>query len=172
LVIAGVRMARGYFAARGARVIACPETQHPEVVSVDRGEAALSALLGQPSMRLDECSRWPERSGCDQACLSQIEESPTGCLVATAIKGWYAGQRCVFCAQPFHEIHWHDHKPGFRGPEGNLLEWPDVEATKVFDIMESHKPVCWSCLMTEGFRKQFPERVIDAPSDSGARRAR
>jgi hypothetical protein len=29
--------------------------------------------LSQPHLRLSECSRWPERQGCGQECLSQIE---------------------------------------------------------------------------------------------------
>ena len=37
---------------------------------------AASALLGPPELRLTACSRWPEKAGCGQPCLSQIAASP------------------------------------------------------------------------------------------------
>jgi hypothetical protein len=34
---------------------------------------AASAWGGVPEVRLKECSRWPERGGCGQDCLIQVE---------------------------------------------------------------------------------------------------
>jgi hypothetical protein len=38
-------------------------------VDVAAGEAAVGAFLSQPTLRLEECSRWPERQDCRQPCL-------------------------------------------------------------------------------------------------------
>jgi hypothetical protein len=50
-----------YFTYRGKRLITCPETHKTEAVDVDATKAAIGALFGEPNLRLDFCSRWPER---------------------------------------------------------------------------------------------------------------
>jgi len=72
---------RAYFAYRGKRLITCPETQAPAAVDVAAGEAAVGAFLTEPTLRLRDCSRWPERQDCGQECLQQIEVDPENCLV-------------------------------------------------------------------------------------------
>ena len=52
---------RAYFKLSGKRLVTCPETHEFEAVDVAAGEAALGALLNEPTLRLTECSRWPER---------------------------------------------------------------------------------------------------------------
>ncbi len=61
---------RGY---RGKRTVTCPETREPATVEVDAARVAASAWGGVPDVRLKDCSRWPERAGCGQDCLSQVE---------------------------------------------------------------------------------------------------
>ena len=41
------------------------------MVNLDGRYAAETELDGRPAVRLRDCSRWPEREQCDQACLSQ-----------------------------------------------------------------------------------------------------
>ena len=60
---------------RGQRVITCPETKRPAGVVVDAAHAAATVFGKAPELRLSECSRWPERAGCGQECLSEIQES-------------------------------------------------------------------------------------------------
>src|SRR5208283_4619514 len=66
---------------RGKRVITCPETSQPAAVHVNALKAAREAVFGRASIRLDQCSRWPERAGCGQECLSEIKADPGKCLV-------------------------------------------------------------------------------------------
>ncbi len=54
------------------RTIICPETRRWAEVALDGARAAYSEMAGHPEYRLAECSRWPERQDCDQACASQI----------------------------------------------------------------------------------------------------
>jgi hypothetical protein len=90
----------------GSRLVSCPENQQQAVVSIDARQAALTEMDGRPNPRLCECSRWPERSACDQACLSaalQTEPYPPGRVkrrvkqiyhlpvLFAAFAAWYVG---------------------------------------------------------------------------------
>src|ERR1035437_6996177 len=72
---------RAYFNSRGKRLITCPETHKAEAVDVAAGEAAVGGFLSEPTLRLKECSRWPERQDCGRECPQQIEIDPVPCLV-------------------------------------------------------------------------------------------
>ena len=67
---------RAYFQYRGKHLITCPESHTCEAVDVNAKEAAVGAFLTEPTLRLKECSRWPERQDCGQDCLQQIEVDP------------------------------------------------------------------------------------------------
>lgn len=55
----------------GGRPVICPENHQSAVVSIDARQAASTVMDGSPALRLSECSRWPDRIQCNQACLSQ-----------------------------------------------------------------------------------------------------
>ena len=57
---------------RNPRTILCPETLESAEVTVDAEWAARTALQGHQEFRLTDCSCWPERQGCDQACAQQV----------------------------------------------------------------------------------------------------
>ena len=61
----------------GGRPVACPENKQPAVVNIDAQWAADAEMDGRSDLRLCDCSRWPGRSECDQACLQQaIQAEP------------------------------------------------------------------------------------------------
>jgi len=68
VVILPVVMQR-YRAARGKWIVECPETEAAADVTIDAKHAAFTAALGSSDIRVGACSRWPEHSGCDQACV-------------------------------------------------------------------------------------------------------
>jgi hypothetical protein len=55
----------------GGRPVACPETHQTAVVNFDARHAAATATEGVPDLCLSDCTLWPERSQCAQACLPQ-----------------------------------------------------------------------------------------------------
>jgi hypothetical protein len=59
----------------GSRLVACPENQRPAAVSIDARHAASTAMDGHPDLRLSDCTRWPEHSNCDRACLCQAVQA-------------------------------------------------------------------------------------------------
>jgi len=109
--------ARDYMRYRGKRLVTCPETHQAAAVHVDAGKAATTALIGKHEVRLDQCSRWPERRNCGQDCLSQVNADPAHCLVWNIVAEWYKGKSCAYCQKPFTEMHWHDRHPALLSPE-------------------------------------------------------
>jgi hypothetical protein len=61
----------------GGRLVECPENHKPAVVDIDVQHAAATVMDGSPDMRLRDCTRWPERARCNQACMPQaIQTEP------------------------------------------------------------------------------------------------
>jgi hypothetical protein len=162
---------RRYLALRAERMITCPETREAAVVRLD-ARRALTRPATASALRLSDCTRWPEKRDCDQACLSQIEASPDGCLVRHILTSWYKQQTCSFCGHGFDQIHWVDQKPALMNSDHGLVEWDDVRPEKIAEVMATHTAVCWKCAGVESFRRQHPELVIDRPWKRGEREAR
>jgi len=152
---------RAYFDYRGKRLITCPETHQAAAVDVAAGEAAMGAFLSEPTLRLKECSRWPERQNCGQECLQQIEIGPENCLVWNIVSQWYDGKNCAFCHKPIGSLHHLDHAPALLGPDSRTAEWREFRPEQLPDIFATHQPVCWNCHVTETFRRLHPELVTD-----------
>ena len=152
---------RAYFGYRGKRLITCPETHKTEAVDIAAGEAAVGAFLTDPTLRLKECSRWPERQDCGQECLKQIEVDPENCLVWNIVSKWYEEKKCVFCHKAFGELHHLDHAPALLGPEHNTVEWRELRPEQLPEVFSTYRPVCWNCHVAETFRRLHPELVVD-----------
>lgn len=150
---------------RGTRLIACPETNVEEAVELDRAAAVKGAIRWRDTLRLSDCTRWPERQGCGQECLAQIETSPHGCMVSEMLRGWYENRSCGICGTEFGEINWHTHKPGVMTDDHKLLHWRDVPARELHEVLEKSTPVCWDCLVVESFIQKNPEKVTFRPGD-------
>lgn len=172
IIIAAVAIALGmaawkwfktYRKYHGKMLITCPENHQPAGVVVDAKRAADTNLKGHQTLTLSDCTRWPERHDCDQACLSQIETSPENCMVRLILADWYHDKTCVLCGRPFDDIQWHDHKPALMTKDRVMVEWSAIPVDKLPKILETHQPICWNCLVAESFRNDHPELVTDRP---------
>jgi hypothetical protein len=47
----------------------CPETGGKAALFVNARRAALTAAVGQPQLRVIQCSLWPQRKDCAQHCV-------------------------------------------------------------------------------------------------------
>ena len=56
---------------RDPRAVECPETHRQVAVRFNALRAAVSGLRGNPSFRLADCTRWPERGDCGQECVPE-----------------------------------------------------------------------------------------------------
>jgi hypothetical protein len=154
---------RAYFNSRGKRLVTCPETHKPEAVDVAASEAALGVFFNEPTLRLRECSRWPERRDCGQECLQQIEVDPANCLVWNIVAKWYENKKCVFCQKPIGPLGHLDHAPALIGPDFQTREWKGISPEQLPEVFSTHQPVCWNCHVAESFRRLHPELVVDRP---------
>jgi len=164
VVVLGLgRFLRAFFHQRGQRLVACPETQQPAAVRVNAVRAALSSLRGRPQLRLDACSRWPEREGCGQECLAEIAAAPEGCMVRGMLVRWYEGKRCALCGSDVDAAHWYAHEPALLDANGQTLEWRQIPALDLEGVLETHRPVCWNCHIIESVIREHPDRVVFRP---------
>lgn len=162
------RALRAYLRYRGRGVVVCPETRRPVAVAVDAKHAALAAAEGSVELRLKNCSRWPERAGCGQECVRQIELAPENCMVRSMMAKWYEGKACVYCGRPFEGIGLMDHQPALLNLGGMTVEWGDVPPEELYDALTTHLPVCWNCHVAETFRREHPDLVVERPWKTGA----
>ncbi len=144
------------FRYRGTHVITCPENHNPAAVRV-------SLTSDDPRPRLKSCSRWPEKEGCDQACIGELEQSPKQTLVQAIASDWYTGKSCFYCSKPIGEIVWHERPPALRTEDGSTRQWKDVAPQDLPVVLATHLPVCWRCHITESFRSEHADLVIERP---------
>lgn len=156
-------LVREWRRARGVRLVTCPETHAPVAVELDATDAAFHAFLGTQDLHLKSCTRWPERQGCGQECLAQIQAAPDGCLVRSRLAEWYDGRTCALCGQPFGHITALDHKPAFLGPDRVTREWGEVRVEDLPELFASNLPVCWDCHIVESLYRTHPELVVERP---------
>lgn len=163
VLLRAVRGVRAYFSLRGKRLVTCPENHQTAAVELDAGQAAHEALFRKPQLRLSQCSRWPERKDCGQPCLRQIELAPEDCLVRKIVIDWFSDKSCVYCGKSIAEVKewWIDHQPALLTPEKVTIFWNEFPAEKLPELFSRCAPVCWSCNVTEKFRREHPELVTD-----------
>jgi hypothetical protein len=146
---------------RGQRVIRCPENQRPAGVRVDAAHAAATGFGKAPELRLSQCSRWPERAGCGQQCLSQIEASPEDCLVRSIIAKWYRGKTCRACGEKIGELDWSASQPCLLTEGGTTLEWRQVSADQLEETLASSQAICFACHTAATLVREHPELATD-----------
>ncbi len=167
LFVLGRRAASAWLTYRGTRVVTCPESRQPVAVAVDARAAALAATSGPPRLHLESCTRWPERQGCGQECLAQVQSDPEACLLLHILGDWYGGKKCAFCGRVLGPWRPFAHRPALLAPSGTLCDWDDFPAERVIEVLASHQAVCWDCRVAEGFRREHPELVTDRKAPLG-----
>jgi len=120
----------------GSRLVACPENQQAAAVSIDARHAAATGLNGCPDLRLCDCTRWPERVNCNQACLSQaVQAEPYAPgevkagtkqiyhlpIVLAAFAAWYLG--AIWHSQYMFRTRWMDAVGLSRGQVKQIVWW-------------------------------------------------
>jgi hypothetical protein len=150
-----IKFVREFVKHRGTRLVICPETNDGAAVSLD---ALFAASRG--ALRLSACSRWPERAGCDQQCLTQIADAPDGCLLHSIVTSWYAGKSCVSCGRAIGKIVWHEAPPALRAPDGTTFEWKDAMPQDLPRLFRTHQPLCWYCNNVAELTRTHPELVF------------
>ena len=147
---------------RGTRVVTCPETHKPAAVTIDTGHAAVTAVWERADLTLATCSRWPEREGCDQACVPQIVESPDDTRAHSLAARFFDGQRCAICRQRIDRIHAGTLQPGLLDPVTRDVDaWDEMPPEGLPDAFQTRLAICPNCTLVESFRRRYPDRVVE-----------
>jgi hypothetical protein len=160
LLLALAPLIAAYWKARGPRLVTCPETGEPIVVEVDPMDAAFHTLLKTPEVHLKSCTRWPERAGCGQECMTQIDSAPDGCLVRNLLAEWYEGKCCAVCSKEL-SLEPGGHKPALMSPDRVTFEWSDLRVENLAEVLATHQPICWDCHVVETLYRMHPELVTE-----------
>ena len=147
----------------GKMLVTCPETKRPAAVEINSWRAALTPSTAAHGLQLSACSRWPERRGCGQECVCQLEEDPDAHRVWTIAAHWFEGKECAYCGQPIELSHF-EHPPALLDAERTLMkEWVGLPPENLQDAFATSKPVCWNCYVTETFIHEHPGRTVIRP---------
>lgn len=152
LVLLGLGVGRAgsaYLKFRGKRVIPCPELGQPAAVDLSAVRMALKAVFRKPVPRLRDCSNWTGQGGCKQDCLAQLGAAPEEYRVRSILRRWYEGKSCVCCGTPMEKTDRMKRGPCAISADLKILEWTDIPPQEIPKVLETHKPVCWNCLVAE-----------------------
>ncbi len=158
---------RTWWRFRGTRVVTCPETRRAAGVTLDVGHAMASAVWERTDLRIATCSCWPERSGCEEACVSQIEASPSGTSARTMAARFFEGRTCVLCQRRIPPLTGAALQPGFMDTRTReVVPWTRVAAPDLPDAIATRRPLCADCTLAESSRDPYPvtyRRVRSGP---------
>jgi len=164
MLVAGAALWRwgsAWWKYRGERIITCPENQRPAGVVVDARHAAATGFGKAPQLRLSECSRWPEKAGCGQECLSEVRQAGEDCLVRSIAGKWYHGKECARCGQSIGEIDWAGNRPALLTGGQETAEWNQIPTDKLLETLTSALPICFACHTANRLVREHPELVTD-----------
>jgi hypothetical protein len=154
---------RAHERARGVRVVHCPATGGSASLRLHpAGPASVRAATG---LEVVECSLWPQRRHCAQACLAEVKSSPLHCVFRRVLADWYQGRACAFCQREIGEVRWGELRPALLSPGGEILAWSDVPPSRLYEILATHRPVCASCDVAETFRRRHADWVVERPRE-------
>lgn len=163
---------RGYRLHRQLRLVTCPDNGATVAVKLHAVRAAATQLTGKPDLRLQSCSRWPEKRDCGQECLSQIKSAPGACSVRSILATSYRGARCAECGVDIGEVGRGEAKPVLMSPDRKTrIEWDEVPPQDLPKVLSTYSKICWNCHMEKSFRAVRTNRATGDPSRRGARRS-
>lgn len=156
---------------RKANVVTCPSNNAAAAVKLHVLRAAATNLTGKADLRVQSCSRWPERQNCGQQCLSQIKAAPGACSVRSILARAYRGAHCALCGVDIGQIGRGEHKPVLMSPNRkSRIEWDEVPPQDLPGILSTHSKICWNCHMELSFRS-LSSMAARGPSSRGARQS-
>lgn len=158
----GAAIVRRYHRYEGGMALTCPENHEAVTVELNPKRALAGELAGIDDLALRACTRWPERAGCDEACLEQVGSDPHALLARVRIAQWFEHRSCAVCGRDFKRVEEQDHQPAFIDRDGALVAASDIDPRRLDLVFATHLPVCWNCYSAETFRRRHPELVVES----------
>jgi hypothetical protein len=90
------------------------------------------------------------------------KSNPHDAATTAQLKQFLEGKPCVACGRPIAVMHAGDIRPGLLNPKTHeATGWADIPAANLSATLESHVPICANCLVSETFRREYPDLVVD-----------
>jgi hypothetical protein len=141
---------------RDTHVVTCPATGTPAAVTLDAGHAAATAVWETPDLKVEQCTCWPARTGCDQACATQIAADSEGTRALTVAVRHFQDKRCAICQCPIAPPKPGTNRPGlmYRGSH-QVIAWDEVPPEHLPETFATCQPICAPCTRAESFRRRI-----------------
>jgi len=143
------RAACAFFRFRGMRVVRCPENRQLNAVELSAWHAVLTAFGGGTLPHVRNCSRWPARGACDQACVKEIRSAPAATRVETILANWCRYNACFYCGAPLAHLHIGPHQPHLVDRDLRIFEWKEIPPQEIPLTLRRCEPVCENCVVAE-----------------------
>lgn len=92
----------------------------------------------------------------------RVKSNPHDAATTAQLKHFFEGKECAACSQPIAPVHTFELRPGLlHAKTHDAIGWDDIPAANLSTTLESHLPICANCIITETFRRQHPELVVD-----------
>lgn len=90
------------------------------------------------------------------------KSNPHDAATTAQLKHFFEGKECAACSRPIPPMRVGDLRPGLLNTETHEeIAWNDIPAADLSATLERHAPICSHCLITESFRRQHAELVVD-----------
>ena len=147
---------------RGPRVVTCPETRRPAGITVDLGHAMATAVREAADVRVASCACWPERKGCEESCVPQIETGGDTTRPRALAARFFEHRSCAMCLRRIEPLAHGARQPGFLNPlTRTAVPWDEVPPQELPDAVASHRALCRDCTFAESSR---PSSLYTEPS--------
>ena len=91
-----------------------------------------------------------------------VKRNPHDAAMTAQLKHYFEGKECATCSQPIPPVHAFEPRPGLlHARTHEAIAWDDIPSDNLSETLESHLPICSNCLITETFRRQHPELVVE-----------
>ncbi len=123
--------------------IVCPEAHAQTDIEIDRAHRLKTLLRGTSELRVAGCDRWPERQGCDEECLLQVDLKPA--VLQRTLRKWYAGKSCALCDRVLTEDDWRQGRFSALDGDNKFVSPAALPLRDLPQHVSRYRPVCWQC---------------------------
>ena len=84
-------------------------------------------------------------------------------MVRNLVAKWYTKRTCVYCGKAIQESDWLNQILALLGPDRKTVKWKQIRPETLPEVLATYLPVCLSCHVTETFRREHPDLVVERP---------
>jgi hypothetical protein len=88
--------------------------------------------------------------------------NPHDAAMTAQLRQYFEGKACGSCGRDIPPVHAGEMRPGLLNTSTHEeMAWADIPSANLSATLEAHVPICSNCLVSESFRRQHPELVLD-----------